>query len=363
MRASRPKFRIHTSHSTSLFGSVLVVGVFVVVGLVTLRGSNAATYATTAQAESGTLSGNASLVSDANASGSSAVKFGAAVTPPPPPTGGKPDATNTGVPAGTALTIVNGDQTYATDNQVISGLDIRGDVMVTGKNITIKNSIIRGSNNPCRVGTDGNDNTALVWVRADFNASLTFQDSELSPSYPTACVDGMWAVNTTLLRANVHGTADGIKAHDSTTVQDSYIHDLTLFPFDPNQGPDGGDGVHNDAIQSYDGNKHIRIIHNNLAMIADNNSTYQLTQDLGLQSTDIRIENNWLYGGGCTLNLSHKGGPTPMTGIYILNNRFGRNTQFGNCPIVISTQTVLSQNTGNVWDDTGTPIPSPQQHD
>ena len=341
---------------------VIIVGLFALVGFFALRPSGAASYAASAQAESGALSGNASTVSDTNASGGSAVKFGT-VSSGGGGTGTKPTASNTGVPAGTSLTVVNGNQTYSQDNQVISGLDIHGDVQVTGKNVTIKNSIIRGSNNPCRVGTNGDDNTALVWVRADYSASLTFQDSELSPSYPTACVDGMWAVNTTVLRSNIHSTADGIKAHDSTTVQDSYIHDLTLFPFDPNQGPTGGDGVHNDAIQSYDGNKHIFIIHNNLAMTADDNSDYQLTQDLGKQATDIHIENNWLYGGGCSLNLSHKGGPTPMTGIYILNNRFGRNTNFSNCPIIISTQTVLSQNTGNVWDDTGTPIPAPQQHD
>ncbi len=84
MRARRVGQFLKT-RGMSLGRSALVVAVFVVIGLVSLRGSNAATYATTAQAESGTLSGNASLVSDANASGSSAVKFGAAVTPPPPP--------------------------------------------------------------------------------------------------------------------------------------------------------------------------------------------------------------------------------------------------------------------------------------
>jgi hypothetical protein len=51
-----------------------------------------------------------------------------------------------------------------------------------------------------------------------------------------------------------------------------------------------------------------------------------------------------------------------MTGIYVTNNRFGRHSVY-NCPILISTQTVLSQNVGNVWDDTGAPIPKPQQHD
>lgn len=51
-----------------------------------------------------------------------------------------------------------------------------------------------------------------------------------------------------------------------------------------------------------------------------------------------------------------------MTGIYVTNNRFGRHS-FYNCPILISTRIVLSQNAANVWDDTGAPIPKPQQHD
>jgi hypothetical protein len=74
------------------------------------------------------------------------------------------------------------------------------------------------------------------------------------------------------------------------------------------------------------------------------------------------VENNFLDGGNCTLNFAHKGGPTPMTGIVVTGNRFGRGAKFP-CPILISTQTVLSQNTGNVFDDTGAPIPKPDQHD
>ena len=51
-----------------------------------------------------------------------------------------------------------------------------------------------------------------------------------------------------------------------------------------------------------------------------------------------------------------------IPGIYVVGNRFGRLSQF-QCPILVSTQTVLSQNSGNVWDDSGQAIPKPQQHD
>ena len=51
-------------------------------------------------------------------------------TTPPRPTGGKPGPGNTGVPAGVSLRVVTGDQVYTKDNQVISGLDIRGYVRI-----------------------------------------------------------------------------------------------------------------------------------------------------------------------------------------------------------------------------------------
>jgi len=254
------------------------------------------------------------------------------------------------VPSGTPLTVVNGDQVYATDNQVISGLDIHGYVQVRAKNVTIKNSIIRG-------GSKQVCNSAVVWVQT--GGSLTMQDSEIFPSSPNPCLDGIWATNSTLLRVNIHGAVDGIKGYDNVLVQDSWVHDLSWFASDPNQG---GGPTHNDAVQTWQGNVNVTLRHNTMNPGPDGNAAYQVTQDAGLPATNLRVEDNWLDGGGCTLNFSHKGGPTPMTGIYVTGNRFGRGSKF-NCPILVSTQTILSENSGNVWDDTGALIPPPQRHD
>jgi hypothetical protein len=284
-----------------------------------------------------------------SASATAGPSASAARTTPPPPSGGKPGPANTGVPAGTPLTAVRGDQVYATPNQVITGLDIHGYVRIRAKNVTIRNSIIRGGSPRC--------NAAVIVV--DDGASARIEDSEIVAEHPNACLDGIWATDTTMLRLDISNVVDGVKAFDNVTLQDSYVHDLARFASDPNQG---GGATHNDAVQTFEGNRNVLLRHNTLLAGRDGNAAYQVTQDGGRANSNIRVELNWLDGGGCTLNFSHSGGPAPMTGIFVVGNRFGRGSQF-DCPILLSTQTSLSENRGNVWDDNGQPIPQPQQHD
>src|SRR5262245_46917359 len=140
-----------------------------------------------------------------------------------------PDASCTGVPAGTTLTIVNGNQTYSTPGQVISGLDVRGKVIIRANNVTFKNSIVRGPPaGPCRNGAAIETN----------GQGIVIQDVEVMMQNPTACLDGIWTYNSTvtILRANIHGGVDGVKTGSNILIQDSYIHDMNWFASDPNQG-------------------------------------------------------------------------------------------------------------------------------
>jgi hypothetical protein len=141
----------------------------------------------------------------------------------------------------------------------------------------------------------------------------------------------VWATRATLTRMNIHGAVDSVKAYDNVTIVDSYIHDLAYFTSDPNQN---GGRTDNDAVQTYEGNQHIVMRHNtfDLSTTPHANAAYQLTQDGGKVAIDIHIDSNCRHS-------------------------------FYKCPILISTRTVLSQNAANVWDDTGAPIPKPQQHD
>lgn len=162
----------------------------------------------------------------------------AAASPLPAAALAKPGPDNTGVPPGTSLRVVTGDQTYTTNNQVISGLDIHGYVRIRAQNVTIKNSIVRGGAPKC--------NAAVIYVEG--GSSATIQDSEIVPSQPNACLDGIWATNATLSRLDIHGTVDGVKAFDDVVLQDSYIHALSWFASDPNQG---GTPTHNDTVQTF----------------------------------------------------------------------------------------------------------------
>jgi len=266
--------------------------------------------------------------------------------------GGKPGPSNTGVPAKTKLTVVSGDQTYSSG--VITDLDIHGLVTLTGS-VTLKDSIVRGPNSSSGCSDTGVINTS--------GSGVTIEDVEVAPTAANACMDGIWASNAKLIAVNIHGTVDGVKAWNNTTVQDSYIHDLVEYASDPNQG---GGPTHNDAVQTYGAGTDILLNHNTMVMSENDNSDYQLTQDEGVPATNIQIVNNWLYGGGCSLNLSTKGGGpvTAAAGILVENNRFGQgSTGFADCPVLLSNSFTLAGFSGNVWDASGAPMTSYQQHD
>ncbi|MFL6145662.1 MAG: hypothetical protein ACJ72N_27840 [Labedaea sp.] len=259
--------------------------------------------------------------------------------------GGFPQPANTGVLPGVALTVVSGDQTFGTSGQVVEGKDFHGFVTVTGKNVTFRNCVFRG-----RAPTG---NAALF--DAEKASGTVVEDSEFAPASPTATIDDIWAAHATILRANIHGGVDGAKAGTGTVIQDSWIHDMSWFAHDPNQG--GGE-THNDGVQSFPGESNVTLRHNTIDMSTTKNANAAWQSS----ARDSRAENNLVDGGGCTFNFDHNAVGGPLTGISLVGNRFGRHSGF-QCPILLSTQTTLAQNSGNVWSDTGGPIPEPQRHD
>jgi len=303
----------------------------------------------------------ATLVSDASLPGGSAIQFNAAQTTPPPtgrpdpfPATLKPDATNTGVPAGQTLTDVQGDQVFDSkyNGQTISNKNFLGYVRVSGSNITFKNCFFRG-------GTPTGNIALLDMENEDSSGkhpgtNITVEDSTFLPTHRAAVVDGMWAENATILRVDMSGSTDTIKASNNTTIRDSYLHDLQFWSVDPNTS----DGTHNDTVQILDGTN-VNVIHNNLnPNNAQANSSVQITQDFGPTGI-VKLDSNWADWGGYCFNITQK--PlASLTGVSVTNNRFGRHGEYSYIgAIVLGGSTTLAANTNNVWDDTGTPIPAP----
>ena len=254
--------------------------------------------------------------------------------------GDQPRPGNTGVPAGTALTVLNGDLTITTAGATYSGLDVHGFVKVEAPNVTIKDSIIRGGVAPADIGlVNDTDNSATNFL---------IEDSELVPMDPSVQIDGIKGWNYTALRVNIHGTTDGAKMYGpNATIEDSYIHGLVTYAHDPDHG---GGQSHNDGVQILSGSN-LKIIGNTIQ--GGSNTALMITQNHGTTS-GVMFANNWVSGGACTINMT----PTPLgslSGITLDNNIFTDNST-KHCPILDTNKTNLSVS-GNVFAGTGLPVP------
>lgn len=258
--------------------------------------------------------------------------------------GTKPDATNTGVPAGVQLVVVNQDVTVTQDGTVIDGQDIHGFLVIDASHVKVTRSIVRGHATAAT--------TAIIRIKSGTDNLI--EDTEVAAAEPSVDVDGVSGSSFTARRLNIHGSVDGMKLGSGSTVECSYIHDLTSFASDPNQN---GGPTHNDTIQILAGTG-IHLVGNQLVAAKNQNAAIQITEDFGAVG-DVHIESNWADGGGCTFNFSHKGA-AELTDLFTKNNRFGRNSFF-DCPMLKSTKTTLVT-MGDVWDDDSTPVPV-QTHD
>jgi hypothetical protein len=241
------------------------------------------------------------------------------------------------VPAGTALTVHNGDLSITKEGAVIDGLDIRGFVKVNAANVTIRNSIIRGRN-------PGTTNYSLI---TSTKPGVVIEDSELVASIASPWIDGLKGYGFTARRLNIHNVVDTALIYgDNTTIEKSWLHGNLHFLQDPQHN---GTPSHDDNIQ-VQGGRNIRLIGNTLE--GAYNTGLMVTQDYSITS-NRRFTGNWADGGGCTVNIAEKG-KGPIQGLVVSDNRFGRNTRVPDCPVIAPPTTPMIAE-GNVYDDTGLP--------
>jgi hypothetical protein len=231
-------------HSLRLSKSVrLPLGIitFAVIGTVLLVNSRAATPVASFEAEAGTRSGSAALVSDASASGGQAVKFSSAptgstcpVSTPnqpdgPDPWGGCwPGPASTGYPKGlpgdtrTPVTLTNytGPTTIRSCGVVIDSKTVNSDLLIEAGNgthvketpcVTIKNSFVKG----------------VIFAEQDSFGPVLITDTEVRPD-GLSWWENIGRNNIFVYRVNSHGSQGVIKCGSHCEAKDNWVHGMQV---------------------------------------------------------------------------------------------------------------------------------------
>jgi hypothetical protein len=238
-----------------------------------------------------------------------------------------PDASCTGVPSGTALTIVNGDMVISTANAIVDGRDIRGCVRVTAAGVTIRNSKIVCSTAPYAIDAFG---VAGAW--------LTIEDSLISCANRTGAT-AIGEENINVLRSDISGCENGFDTNKNMLIRDNYIHDLAQ-----------SDVAHTDGIQMWDTATNVTIEHNRI--YANDGTSAIISPSAGTLGTIIK--DNLFAGGAYSLYCRQSGSGTQR----IINNHFS--TIFYSTAGAFGPWTDCENEaevSGNVYHETGRLLP------
>jgi hypothetical protein len=229
---------------------------------------------------------------------------------------GFPNASNTGVPDGwTPQHTTNGDLTITTPGRVLDGELVTGDLLVRARDVTIRNSWIRGS-------IDNQQFSGGVGVN---HGGLLIEDTDVGPpsgtggaSFPAVLVAGY-----TARRVHVHNVAEGFRVADfndsgapvqdrQVVIEDSYVH------------LERGDCSHNDGIQGFGEPPRTIIRHNTIDARASGPDCTTAALFIGNDNPDrITVTNNLLAGGGFTLRLGPGGTYDRVSGNRIVDDSWG----------------------------------------
>ncbi len=258
-------------------------------------------------------------------------------------TTGWPGPSNTGVPAGRALTPMGG-MSITRDGTVIDGADITGCVTVKASNVTIRNSRIRGA---CAVGTVRTDLYGLTLNTRLENVEVDGQ--RRAPTWPLIV-----GSNFTCLRCNLHSGGSQLHFTDNVTVLSSWLHD-----------PYQAGTSQNSAMASHGGGG--SVIRGNTL---DCGTAENCSAALALYGNfgpihDVLIEGNLLSGGAyCMYAGSLPTRPFPVaTNVRVVGNAFAR-APYARCGFNGAATAWVRDGgnewRGNYWNEPGRPpVPDP----
>jgi hypothetical protein len=228
---------------------------------------------------------------------------------------------------------------------VVDSIQTEGTVEVTANDVVIKNS---------RITVTGE----ASGVNLRHTTNVTIQDSEISSPVATGAdrllvgVKDVYgdASGTTILRNEISHTSTGVQTQEGL-IEGNYIHTL---------GYQTGDHVN--GITSNGGTDPLTIRHNTVLNQYAQTDAISLFQDFGPQANRL-IENNLVAGGGYTIYAGANAGKTATaTNISVLNNRvsnvyFSAGGSYG--PVTAYVSGGGNQWSGNIWDASGSVIPTP----
>jgi hypothetical protein len=273
-----------------------------------------------------------------------------------------PDASCTGVPAGTALTVVNGDIHVTTPNAVIENKDVHGCILVTAPNVVIRRSKVTCGGYEAIASPDGSHPGGPLVVE-DTTVRCTDQNGQT----------GVGDTDFIVRRLDISHCDNGFDVDANVTVEDTYVnhlHESEVAHTDAAQfsghyliqngsvvlGPDGKPIV-------VPGSLNVTFKHN----VMDGNNADDDAMQWGSSAfqsspegdTNVLIQDNLIMGGAISMRCDRD---SPGTNYRVINNRLS--TRYGpkvgfyqagsDCHSVPSTGQVVS---GNTILESGAPAP------
>jgi Domain of unknown function (DUF4082) len=261
-------------------------------------------------------------------------------TPAPinPPLTGFPNASNTGVPTGTALSAYTGQCTITTANTVIDAKNVSCGLQIRAPGVKITRSKVGGVTVP--IGSGG---------------SVTITDSEIIASANSTAVGD---VNFNVERSNIWGGNRGVYCYDNCTVRDSFIHGTRYT------GDAHASGMRAGQRTTYE--------HNTIWCDAQDNSqgggcSADLTMYGDFTTVQyVTIRNNLFKatpGGFCGYGGSTKSKPYPNAHHIVFDGNVFERGSGGKCGYWgavtdFSPSSTGNQWTNNIWDDGSVAKPS-----
>lgn len=217
--------------------------------------------------------------------------------------------------------------TITTPNTIINGWSLtNGCIVIHTTGVVIENSKLSSA---CGYVVDvtGSAYSAMI------------EDSEIDCANTNGTAIG--EINLVVMRVNVHGCENGFDVDQSTTIRDSYIHDLFV-----------SGASHTDGIQTAVG-VNLNVIHNTILAGVGATSSI-ITAKTATAPHDVLYQDNLFGGGAYSLYCDQNGAGVNFQ---VRDNHWSRQFyanggQFG--PMTDCADETLS---GNVWDDTGLPVP------